>query len=134
LIEPGLALRREVSSTRSNCDGTPRPHRRTRFRTSQAHSDGEGEANKRAPFASSLPKAAFGSGSTCRRTAVHTIKSKNTSNAVADDSRSIILQCALANRLVLDREIVAQHGQRAWEEGEIEKQAHYFLLHGGVGT
>ncbi len=28
------------------------------------------------------------------------MKSKNTSNAVADDSRSIILQCALANRLV----------------------------------
>ena len=46
-------------------------------------------------------------------TAGRTIKSKDASNVVADEGRSMILQCTLANRLVFEREILAQHGQRA---------------------
>lgn len=46
-------------------------------------------------------------------TAGRTIKSKDASNVVVDEGRSMILQCTLANRLVFEREILAQHGQRA---------------------
>ena len=46
-------------------------------------------------------------------TAGRTIKSKDASNVVADEGRSMILQCTLANRLVFEWEILAQHGQRA---------------------
>ena len=46
-------------------------------------------------------------------TAGRSIKSKDASNVVADEGRSMILQCTLANRLVFEREILAQHGHRA---------------------
>lgn len=48
-----------------------------------------------------------------RCTAGRTIESKNPSNVVADESHGMILQRALANGLVFDREILAQQCQRA---------------------
>jgi hypothetical protein len=79
--------------------------------SSRSHS--VSQASEAHALASSLPRAAFRSRSTCRCTAGRTIKSKDASNVVADEGRSMILQCTLANRLVFEREILAQHGQRA---------------------
>ena len=59
---------------------------------------------------------------TCRGSptpAGHGVKPQNTPNVVADEGGRIILERTLANRFVLDREILAQQGERARKVGQI---------------